>query len=113
MLVRIVALVALAALVLSTAASAAQEDYVPYRAWAIGSGGDSSWASNWFQNLFIKDYAGYDTTVTFIDNTGYNWHNTVRNTAQWTDTIWSSSATKKAHCVAHVGSFYGLCTVTT
>lgn len=54
-----------------------------------------------------------DTTVTFIDNTGYNWHNTVRDTEKWTDTNWFSSATKKAYCVSHVGGFYGLCTVST
>lgn len=109
----VLVLFVLVALAASPAASAFQEDYVTYRAWSIGSNGDSSWASNWMLNYFMKDYAGYDTTVTFIDNTGYNWHNTVRDTEKWTDTVWYSSATKKAYCVSHVGSFYGLCMVST
>jgi hypothetical protein len=104
----------LVALVMVTPANAViEENYVTYRAWSIGSSGNSSYSGNWYENIFFKDYAGYDTTVTFIDNTSYSWHNTVRNTLKQTRTTWNNTAVKRAHCVSHVGGFYGLCSVYT
>jgi hypothetical protein len=77
-----------------------------------GMGAGSSFNSAWRHNWFIKQYAGYDTTVTFIDNTSYSWHATVRNNWRTTATAWSSTAVKKAHCRSNTAlEFSGTCAV--
>ena len=43
-------------------------------------GAGSSYSSGWHYNYFFKDGIGHDTTVTFIDNVSYGWHDTVRGT---------------------------------
>lgn len=54
------------------------------------------------------------TTVTFIDNSGYDWHATVRNTYKTTATAWQSSIVKKGHCRSNTHlEFYGSCVVAT
>jgi hypothetical protein len=79
--------------------------------WSAGQGASSTYSSTWWRNVFGKRAPGFDATVTFIDNVGYGWHATVRNSGQYTETHWLSSQVKKAHCVAHVGNAYGGCTV--
>lgn len=77
---------------------------VPYYSspyWSPGMGASTAFSSSWWQSAFAKSH-GFDTTVTFIDNTGYNWHSTVRGWATWQHTHWLSSTVKKAHCRSNV-----------
>lgn len=96
------------ALALATAALGAT-GYAGPRYWLAGETGSSSYGASWSRNAFNKQSAGFDTTVTFIDNVGYGWHNTVRNTSMVTYTTWWSSQVKKGHCRANVGYFNGGC----
>ena len=95
------ALVAAAALasagVLATTAFAQTVGYYSSPYWEPGMGASSAFSSAWWKSGFSKAY-GFDTTVTFIDNTGYNWHATVRGWQTSQHTHWLSSAVKKAHC---------------
>ena len=83
----------------------------PSRAWSSGQDASSPYSSTWKRNWFQKGSQGYDTSVTFIDNVSYSWHNTVRNTWAVTATEWYSSAVKKAYARANVGGFWGNCVV--
>ncbi|MBA2741268.1 MAG: hypothetical protein H0U46_04580 [Actinobacteria bacterium] len=99
---------AIAIFVVTMFASNAWAGSVPYYSskwWTPGMGGSSAFSSSWWQSGFAKA-GGFDTTVTFIDNTGYNWHATVRGWATWQHTHWLSSDVKKAHCRSNV-SFNG------
>lgn len=102
----------LAALVLVTAALAGTSTYAGPRQWSPGESAGSSYSSSWFYNFFSKQGSGYDTTVTFIDNVTYSWHATVRNNSSTTYTFWGGG-TKKGHCRAHSGYFWGSCWVAT
>jgi hypothetical protein len=108
----LVGLLALALLLPGVAAAVgyayAENWYWMYPGKSAGSSFNSAWRHNWF----IKKYPGYDTTVTFIDNTTYSWHATVRNDWQTTPTTWSSGAVKKAHCRSNTAvNFSGTCAV--
>ncbi len=107
-----VAVLALALLLPGVAAAAgyayAQDEYWTWSGRSAGSSFNSVWRHNWF----IKKYPGYETTVTFIDNSTYGWHATVRNDWQTTATAWGSSAVKKAHCRSNTSlEFFGTCAV--
>jgi hypothetical protein len=97
---------ALAIVVVATLSSSAWAQSVAYYSsysWSPGMGASSAFSSSWWQSAFSKSY-GFDTTVTFIDNTGYNWHATVRGWAIWQHTHWLSSTVKKAHCRSNVNA---------
>lgn len=100
------------ALIAATTAFASYQ-YAGYRSWGFLQDASSSYASNWTQNWFQKDLQGFDTTVTFIDNSSYSWHNTVRNTFKTTATTLTWSGTTKAYCQSHTSGFFGSCTVYT
>jgi hypothetical protein len=102
--------VLLAASVLATVAVAGPTQYASGY-WSSGRAEGSSFSSGWWRNAFNKLTDGYDTTVTFIDNNGYGWHETVRNTSMVTYTVWWSSQVKKGHCRANTGYFPGGCWV--
>ena len=105
-----------AGLVLVSSSAASVTAYTGYagpRFWLAGESGGSTYSSSWTRNAFNKERSGYDTTVTFIDNVGYGWHATIRNTSLVTYTFWWTSQVKKAHCKAHVGGFNGGCWVHT
>ncbi|MDH4350448.1 MAG: hypothetical protein OEW56_04810 [Gemmatimonadota bacterium] len=84
--------------------------YAGPQVWSTGQSGGSSFSSNWHGNDFTKASSA-DTTVTFIDNVTYGWHNTVRNSNTLTHTYWGTSDVKKGHCIAHVSGFSGSCYV--
>ena len=95
---------AIAIVVVATVTSNAWAGSVTYysaREWLPGMGASTSFSSSWWQSGFSKSY-GFDSTVTFIDNTGYNWRATVRGWATWQHTHWLSSEVKKAHCRSNV-----------
>jgi hypothetical protein len=105
--------IALALLVPPIASAAAQEYAEGWWHWP-DQGAGSSFSTGWRHNWFLKDSPGYLTTVTFIDNSGYDWHATVRNSFQTTATAWQSSAVKKGHCKSNTTlDFYGRCVVAT
>jgi hypothetical protein len=99
------------ALVFVGSALAGVETYAGPRYWYPGEGGGSSYRASWYRNAFNKATSGYDTTVTFIDNTSYGWHQTVRNTDMVTYTLWFSSQVKRGHCRANRGYHWGGCYV--
>jgi hypothetical protein len=105
--------VCLVALVPAGAAVAGATTYAGPQKWYAGQSAGSSFSSGWTYNYFFKLSSGYDSTVTFIDNVGYGWHATVRNTSATTYTYWWSSTVKKGHCRANVGYFSGSCAVAT
>ena len=90
-----------AAAVLASNAWAGVVPYYSSAGWQPGQGGSSAFSSSWWRSGFSKSH-GFDTTVTFIDNTGYNWHATVRGWAIWQHTHWLVSDVKKAHCRSNV-----------
>lgn len=95
---RLICLLAIVATgALASSAWAQSVAYYSSYSWSPGMGSSSAFSSSWWRSAFSKAY-GFDTTVTFIDNTGYNWHATVRGYATWQHTHWLSSAVKKAHC---------------
>jgi hypothetical protein len=85
--------------------------YAGPKYWLPGQSGGSSYSSGWDYNAFNKPSSGFDTTVTFIDNVSYGWHETRRNRDMVTYTNWWSSQTKKAYCRANQGYHYGGCWV--
>lgn len=102
------------ALVIPAAAYAAAEEYANWWWDWPGQSGGSSFSPGWRHNWFLKDSPGNLTTVTFIDNFGYDWHATVRNTYKTTATAWQSSIVKKGHCRSNTHlEFYGSCVVAT
>lgn len=106
----------IAALVLVTSAVASATAYYGYagpRFWWAGESGGSTYSASWKYNAFNKERSGFDTTVTFIDNVGYAWHATIRNTSMVTSTTWWTSQVKKGHCKAHVSGFNGGCWIHT
>jgi hypothetical protein len=103
------AAVALAALIVAGAAFAGT--YAGPKTWAPGESAGSSFSSSWHYDYFYKPSSGYDATVTFIDNVGYGWHQTVRNTSMVTYTYWFVSQVKKGHCRANTGYHTGSCAV--
>ena len=111
-LTRFTLLALVVALVLSVSAYASYQ-YAAYQSWGYLQDASSTYASNWTQNWFQKDAQGFDTTVTFIDNSTYSWHNTVRNTYKTTATTLTWSGTTKAYCQSHTTGFFGSCTVFT
>ena len=109
---KVVLLLALASALVFAGTALAVETYGGPTYWFAGLSAGSSWSSGWSRNSFNKNASGYDTTVTFIDNTSYGWHATVRNQDMATYTNWWSSQVKKAHCRANSGSHWGGCHVT-
>lgn len=103
---------AVVALALATTALAGTTGYAGPRYWMPNETGASAYSTSWWRNAFNKPSSGYDTTVTFIDNVSYGWHNTVRNTSMVTYTTWWSSQSKKGHCRAHSGYHWGGCWIT-
>lgn len=91
----------LAALVLGATASAGYVEYANDAYWGAGEGYGSAFSSSWVLTHMHKS-APFDTTLTFIDNTAYNWHNTRRSTDTWMQVGWPSSSVKKAHCRSNV-----------
>lgn len=103
---------AIAITVAAALASNAWAAVVPYYSssyWTPGMGGSTSFSQGWWRNIFYKSH-GFDTTVTFIDNTGYNWRATVRGFATYQETHWLSSQMKKAHCRANASGGSAGCT---
>lgn len=85
--------------------------YAGPRQWFPNESASTGFSPNWLSNFFSTYGSGYDKTVTFIDNSGYRWHNTVRNGSQTTQTYPPFSGTFKGHCKAHSYGFYGSCTI--
>jgi hypothetical protein len=84
--------------------------YAAFWSWSAGYGYGTSFSPSWWRDLFYKN-ANFDTTVAFIDNVSYGWHNTLRGTSTIQDIHWFSSAVKKAHCHSNVNaSAWGACT---
>ena len=92
-------------------AALAVTTYAGPQQWYAGQSAGSSYSSGWTYDYFFKLGSGHDTTVAFIDNVGYGWHATVRNTSSTTYTYWWTSDVKKGHCRANVGYFSGSCVV--
>jgi hypothetical protein len=100
------------ALALCTSAWAGSVTYYSSPYWSAGQGGSSSFSSSWWQNIMGKN-AGFDSTITFIDNSSYGWHSTVRGYGTYLTTHWFSSQVKKGHCRANVGSSaHATCSIT-
>jgi hypothetical protein len=98
------------ALALCSSAWAGSVGYYSSPYWYSGQGASTSFGSAWFQNVMTKS-AMFDSTITFIDNTSYSWHSTVRGPGTYLTTHWLSSAVKKAHCRSNVtSSASGACT---
>ena len=98
------------ALVFCSSAWAATATYAASSTWWSGQSASTSYSSGWVRNLFYKSPRYFDTTVTFIDNVSYGWHNTLRGSGIL-DIWWFSSAVKKAHCHSNVtASAWGACT---
>jgi hypothetical protein len=107
---RMVAAAAVLALVFCASAWAGTTTYAGSWSWPAGQAYSTSYSSAWWRNLFYKN-AYFDTTVTFIDNTSYGWHATLRGTAPILDIHWFSSEVKKAHCHSNVqAQAWGACT---
>ncbi len=106
-------MLAIAVALIAATTPVASYQYAGYRSWGFLQDASSTYASNWTQNWFQKDLQGFDTTVTFIDNLSYSWHNTVRNTFKTTATTLTWSGTTKAYCQSHTSGFFGSCTVFT
>lgn len=108
----VVMAVAVAALVLGATASAGYVEYANDANWQAGEGYGSAFSSSWSLTYMHKN-APFDTTLTFIDNTSYGWHNTRRSTDTWLQVGWSSSTVKKAHCRSNVARvIFAGCAVT-
>ena len=98
------------ALGLSATAFAGTYSYAGSTSWPAGQAYSTWFSSSWWNNVFYKT-ASFDTTLTFIDNTAYGWHSTVRGWATYQQTHWLSSQVKKAHCRANTGaSAWAACT---
>jgi hypothetical protein len=99
-----------AALVFCTSAWAGSTTYVSSWSWSAGYGYGTSYSSSWWRDLMYKN-ANFDSTVSFIDNTSYGWHGTLRGTGAILDIHWFSSDVKKAHCHSNVNvNAWGACT---
>lgn len=105
------AVAALLLVSLTIASAAIAGTYAGPMQWSAGQGAGTSFSSTWLRNEFATYGSGYDKTVTFIDNVGYGWHNTIRNTSQTTTTYAPYPGTFKGHCRANVSYFYGSCTI--
>lgn len=91
------------ALALGATAWAGSSDYYSSTYWQAGQGASSSFSSSWWRSIMTKN-ASFDSTVTFIDNTSYSWHATLRGTGTFLATHWFSPRVKKAHCRANVAA---------
>jgi hypothetical protein len=102
---RLLVITALVVLALAVSASswAGSVGYYSSPYWSPGMGGSTAFGSGWFYNVMNKT-AMFDSTITFIDNTSYSWHSTVRGPGQYLTTHWLSSAVKKAHCRSNVSA---------
>lgn len=97
-------------LAVSATAWAGTYTYAGHSYWPAGQAHSTWFASSWWNNIFYKT-ASFDTTITFIDNTSYGWHSTVRGYATYQNTHWFSSAVKKAHCRANTSAYsWAACT---
>lgn len=107
---RLTALAAAAVIALVMSSAAFAGIYAGPRAWSPGEGAGTSFSTSWLANAFGTYGSGYDKLVTFIDNKQYAWHNTVRNTRDWTETYppWPQTAAYKGHCRAN-SWFHGSC----
>lgn len=73
--------------------------YAGVRTWLTGEDGASGYSTSHNTNDFYTNGA-YATTVTFIDATGYNWHNTSAITSADNHTDWNGgNETRKAYCL--------------
>jgi hypothetical protein len=108
---RVVLLLTLVSALVFAGAALAVETYSGPRYWNPGDSAGGSWSSSWTRNAFSKSASGREATVTFIDNTSYAWHATVRNTDAITYTNWWSSQVKKGYCKSHTGYHWGSCYV--
>lgn len=108
---RLAALVAVVIASLTIASAAVAGIYAGPKQWFPGSSAATEFRSNWLRNYFSTYGSGYDKTVTFIDNTRYSWHNTIRNSSQTTQTYPPYPGTFKGHCIAHSWGFYGSCSI--
>lgn len=90
-------------LALSASAWAGSVNYYANQNWSPGTGSSSGFSSAWFYNIISKR-AKFDTTITFIDNTSYSWHSTLRGPGEYLATKWLSSQVKKAHCRSNVNA---------
>lgn len=97
---RVIAAVAAVLVVLAVSSAALAGIYAGPRGWAPGESAGTSFSTSWLANSFGTYGSGYDKLVTFIDNKEYAWHNTVRNTKDWTETYepWPATAAYKGHC---------------
>jgi hypothetical protein len=67
--------------------------------FTTGMDANSSYSPSWNFNDFLAPDSGYDKVATFIDNTSYSWHNTVRNTAKETIANWAfNGVNRKGYC---------------
>jgi hypothetical protein len=109
---KITAAVVVAAALATAPAAIASYGYVwPAQGWWYGKDASSVYSGAWKRNWFQKMGPGYDTSVTFIDNVSYSWHNTVRNRYQTTANEWFSSAVKKGYARSYSAGYIGTCVV--
>jgi hypothetical protein len=103
--------VTVAALLIGASASAAIVQYANDAYWGPGEGYGSGFSSSWFRNTMYKS-GSFDSTITFIDNVSYSWHNTRRSSGGYIETFWKSPPSVKAHCRSNVtAAIWAGCTV--
>jgi len=94
------------------AAALATTTYGPLQTWTTGANASSAYNGSWSVNIFAT-YGAYATTVTYIDNDGYHWHDTSAITSSFNQTYWTDgSLTRKMYCLyrdqfSTTGSCYG------
>jgi hypothetical protein len=92
------------ALILAGVAYAAYDVEYAYRYFSPGTSNNSNWDipnNRWFCNTFQHPGDFYWSLVTFIDNTGYNWHYTNEGNGDVVQTcigVQESMFTKLCHC---------------
>ena len=108
---RLAAIAAVVLVSLTIVSAAVAGIYAGPTQWYPGQSAGTAFSKTWLANWFATYGSGYDKTVTFIDNTSYGWHNTLRNRSSYTETYAPYPLTVKAHCVAHSAGFWGSCSV--
>jgi len=106
------ALIAALCALVFVASALATTTYGPLRTWTTGASAQSGYNSSWSTNNF-GTYGAYATTVTFIDNNGYHWHDTSSITSSLNHTYWTDGGVGRSmYCVyrdqfSTTGSCYG------
>jgi len=107
-----ISLLVLTFLLVFVGVAAATNTYGPTHVWAAGEDAQSSYG-HWFTNDFVT-YTSADTTVTFIDNNGYHWHDTKRVISTDNHIYYSGdyNLLHAAYCKMHWSNRSGSCFTT-